>query len=260
MMAVVLSCAAKPDAGAVKGTAIVLGRIGVARLALAYGLKGEAQANIKFAIDALDGLKEKTPKLSMSVARLSYKTSAGMGVSLVPLIGGALAARMLDEKLLKAGATSTELADAQIARAAAGLDTGAVKAGLGKAEDALKRGKPGEAVAALDDITGIAITPGGAEPGTLQLARDSLALAQQLLKDRDFKAAGFAAEHAREALAAAADTDSALKTRAADTNKAIKGLDDLGDIIRSGKSSGQKTPEAQASDLAKELERLAPKG
>lgn len=260
MMAVVLSCAAKPDAGAMKETAVVLGRIGVARLALAYGLKGEAQANIKSAIDALDAVKDKQPKFSLSFAQLSYKTSSGTEQSLVPLVGGVLAARMLDEKLLKSGATRTELTDAQITRAEAALDTGAVKAGLGKAEDALKRGKPGEAVAALDDITGIAITPGGAEPGTLQLARDSLALAQQLLKDRDFKAAAFAADHARAALAAAADTDSALKTRTADTNKAIKGLDDLGDIIRSGKPLGQKTPEAQASDLAKELEGLAPKG
>lgn len=263
MMAVVLAGAAEPlpvDPETLKDSAVVLGRIGVAKLALAYGLKGEAQANIKSAIDAVEELKDKAPKFSMSFARISYKTSSGAGQSLVPLVGGHLSAHVLDEKLLKSGATKTELTDTQVARAEVALDAAAVKAGLEKAEDALKRGKPEDARIALDALDGASLAVGVAGPGTLQLARDSLALAQQLLKDRDFKAAAFAADHAREALSAAADTDSALKAKVNDTNKAIKGLDDLGDIIRSGKPSGPKSPEAEASDLARQLEGLAPKG
>lgn len=241
-------------------SAIVLGRIGVAKLALVHGLKGEARANIKSAIDAAQGLRPNTPKFSMAFGLLSYKTSSGEGRSFVPLVGGAFSARMLDEKLLKSGATKTELTDAEVTHAQVGINGDAVKAGLQKSEEALRRGQGDAALAVLNGITDAALTPSETAQGTLQLARDSLMLAQQLLKDRDFRAAAFAAGHAREALSAAADTDSVLKAKAADTNKAIKGLDDLGDSIRSGRTLGQKSPEAAASELARQLEGLAPKG
>ena len=253
VIAAVLACGAKQqpvDQEVLNNSTSILGRIGVAKLALAYGLKGEAQANIKSAIDTAQVLKASATRFSLkdpiSFGRLSYKTPDGAGQSLVPFIKGAFSARVLDEKLLKSGAVKAELTDAQIAQAQVSIDGNELKADLGKAEDALKMGKPDEALAALDAITDASLTMSAAGPGTLQLARESLALAQQLLKDKDYKAAGFAAGHAKEALMAAAGTDAALKTRAADTDKAIKGLDDLGDSIRSGRSAGQKSPDAAA--------------
>ena len=258
--------AAKPrpvDKDVLNNSAIVLGRIGVAKLALAYGLKGEAQANIKSAIDTAEVLKASATKFSlkdpMTFGRLSYTTSSGPGQSFVPFVGGSFSARVLDEKLLKSGATKTELTDAQVIRVGVAIDGNELMDDLAKAETALKMDKPDDALASLNAITEASLTPGKGEPGTLQLARDSLALAQQLLKDKDYKAAAFAADHAHDALAAAAKTDDKLKAKQGDTDKAIKGLDDLGDSIRSGRSTGQRAPDAAATELAKQLDVLAVK-
>ena len=266
MIAGAVCFAAKPrpvDKDVLSNSAVVLGRIGVAKLALAYGLKGEAQANIKSAIDTAEVLKASATKFSlkdpMTFGRLTYTTSSGPGQSFVPFVAGSFSARVLDEKLLKSGATKTELTDAQVTRVGVAIDGNELMEDLAKAESALKMDKPDDALASLNAITEASLTPGKGEPGSLQLARDSLALAQQLLKDKDFKAAAFAADHAHDALAAAAKTDDKLKAKQGDTDKAIKGLDDLGDSIRSGKPMGQKAPDAAATDLAKQLDVLAVK-
>ena len=267
MIVAVSCCAAKQrpiDQEVLSNSAIVLGRIGVAKMALAYGLKGEAQATVKTAIDTAQALKASATKFSlkdpMTFGRLTYKTSAGTEQSYVPFVGGSFSARVFDEKLLKSGATKTEITDAQIVRVGVAIDGNELMDDLAKAETALKMDKPDDALASLNAITDASLTPSKGEANTLELARDSLALAQQLLKDKDYKAAAFAADHAHDVLAAAAKTDDKLKAKQGDTDKAIKGLDDLGDSIRSGKPVGQKAPDAAAADLAKQLDVLAVKG
>ncbi len=267
ILVAVLSCAAKQrpvDQEVLSNSAIVLGRIGVAKLALAYGLKGEAQANIRFAIDTAEVLKASATKFSlkdpMTFGRLSYRSPVGDGQSFVPFLKGAFSTQVLDEKLLRSGdATRTELTDAEIASVQVSIDGNELMDDLAKAETAMKMNKPDDALSALNAITEASLTPEKTAQGTLQLARDSLGLAQQFLRDKDYKAAAFAAGHAHDALAAAARTDDKLKAKAADTDKAVKGLDDLGDAIRSARPVGQKSPDAAASDLAKQLEVLAVK-
>src|SRR5258708_3633007 len=141
--------AAKPrpvDKDVLSNSAVVLGRIGVAKLALAYGLKGEAQANIKSAIDTAEVLKASATKFSlkdpMTFGRLSYTTSSGPGQSFVPFVGGSFSARVLDEKLLKSGATKTELTDAQITRVGGAIDCNELMDDLPKAETPLKMVNP----------------------------------------------------------------------------------------------------------------------
>lgn len=267
LIAAALICGAKArpiDKDMLNNSATVLGRIGVAKLAIAYGLKGEAQANIKSAIDTAEVLKSSATKFSlkdpMSFGHLTYKTSSGTGQSYVPFVNGSFTARVFDEKLLRSGDTKTEMTDAEIARVQVAIDGNELMDDLSKAETAMKMDRPDDAIAALDAITEASLAPLKTESPSLQLARDSLALAQQLLRDKDYKAAAYAADHAHDALMAAARTDEQLKAKTADTDKAIKGLDDLGDSIRSGRGGGQKAPDAAASDLAKQLEVLAVKG
>jgi hypothetical protein len=252
------------DREVLDGSAVVLGRVGVAQLALAYGFKGEAQANIKFALDTTDQLKTRATKFGISdpvlFGRLAYKVGGGAGECFLPLLHGAFSTPLLPEKLLKSRAAVAELTDAVIVPAQVFIDVTEMRKDLQQASDALKSGRPDQASAALGDITTNALTSGEQEAPTVRTALDNLTLAQQLLHNHDFKAAGFAADHAREALTAAATQgDSALTGKAVEMTKAGKALTDLAEAIRSGKLAGQKAPENAAAEPLRQLEALVPK-
>ncbi|MBI1215992.1 MAG: hypothetical protein GC185_09265 [Alphaproteobacteria bacterium] len=241
--------------------AFVLGRIGVTQIALVHGLKGEAMAGIESALDTSAGLNARNtafnPDAPVALGRLSYKTVSGEQDFYIPMVNRVFSARVFDDKLLRSSAPDVEMKDAQIVHARVALQGPALHAALLQAKTYLRDGRQDKAMEVLSAIVSGAVTGVSDKATPVNDARDNLQLAGLLLKDKSFKAASFAVDHARQAMVAAASEDASLKDRAGDVGRLVQGLGDLNTDIRAGRLTKVKMPENAVSGLKKQLDSLS---
>jgi hypothetical protein len=243
-------------------SSFVLGRIGVAEIALIHGLKGEAQAGVESALDTSSGLNSRqanfSPDAPVPLGRLRYKTVTGEKEFYIPVVDSVFPAQVLDDNMLRASAPDVEMTDAQIVHAHVALQGPALHAALLKAEQALRAGRQDDAMAALSDIVRTDVTDVSDSAAPVDAARDNLQLADLLLKDKSFIAASFAVDHARQAVVSAGSSDAALQGKARDVSRLVQGLGDLNSKIKSGRYATQEKPDNAFSGLKKQLDSLSP--
>lgn len=242
----------------------VLGRIGVTQIALAHGMKAEAMAGIESALDTSRDLNARNtvfaPATPVMFGRLIYKTAAGAQTFYIPMVDSTFAARVFDDKFLRSNAPDVTMTDAQTVHAHMMLTGQALHAALLQAQSALRAGRPQDAMGVLSGIVTGAVTQVTDTDTPMDAARDNLQLAGLLLRDKSFKAASFAVDHAKKAMLEASSSDETLKSKASDVNRLVNDMDAVDANIRDGKYATVKAPEKAVFGLKKQLDSLSPHG
>jgi hypothetical protein len=182
----------------------MMGHIGVANVALLYGLTNEAAKNVQQALTTARKLEGQTIQLNadfIKFSKLKYRSADGKRHDYwLPVINDSFAVRNLDSDYLKSKQPNAEEEDAQMVNTKAVLDVQQMRNSLEKAASAI----------GARNYTGAQVDFQNAEQSTfadetvselpLVTARENLVLARELAKSKDYKGSGFALSHANDAL------------------------------------------------------------
>jgi len=206
------SSASVPNAGDLQYKTMVdnaskmMGYVAVANIALLHNLIPEATTNTAEALSIARTLEDQTRQFNMEMmklGKLKYGIPGGKEFDYwLPVVDDQFAVDTMDAVYLKTRANQPDIAeeDAQMLSTKVALDTKTVRDALDKASEDIKAKNYSDAQFALMTAASSTFSFSAVNEEPLATARDNLLLAKLLSKNRDYKGAAFALDHAKSAL------------------------------------------------------------
>ena len=190
--------------GILKEASQMMGHVAIANIALLHNLTDEATENVQKALTIAAKLEGQTAQLNtdaMKLGKLKYHTADGQSHDYwLPVENNTFVVNSLDSEYMKSREPKAAAEDAQIVNTKVTLNTKQVVDALEKASGAITAKDYATAQIALTNAMDSTISGETISELPLVTAHDNLVLAKELVKNKDFNGAGFALNHAKDAL------------------------------------------------------------
>jgi len=200
---------------------IMMGRVGIANIAMLYNLTDEAKNNVQQALTIARKLEGQTAQLNTDVAKFGkLKYTSGSGEShdyWLPIVNDTFVVSNLNSEYLKSKEPNESEEDAEIVNTKVVLDVKLVRDSLEKAATAISAKNYTDAQVALLNAEQSTFTGDVISELPLVTAHDNLMLARNLVKSKDYSGASFALSHAKDALTEYQET--AVKEKSTEAEK-----------------------------------------
>lgn len=192
--------------GLLKEASTMMGRVGIANIALLHDITGEAADNIKKALIIARKLEDQTPKFDavlIKLGKLKYHLASGETYNYwLPMGNDAFLIDGLDADYLLSRQQKPGVDDARMVKTKVTLDVKQVRDSLEEAATAMNTKDYGDAQVALLQAAQSTFIDETVDDPTLESAHDNLLLAQKLAKGKDYDGVGLALSHTSDGLKA----------------------------------------------------------